>query len=616
VKDAYGNLVEAVAAVSSSSRPRLARNLHAAIGALGHQIGEWSISLQGHANAIAQSDALFEEAATPESRRSELSDMRGFALFAAYAATRLGKLRAAVQLAEKGRGRSMVEALTTAELVASGVSAGRREEIQDASRRVAELEQRLREIEEGDPAAIAKRMRDRLADVVGADPRLLKFRVTNPGIYTQDRTQEYIGIASELRTARAALRAVHTRARSELPDVIPESLDAAAVIGVASKLECPVVYLLATVYGSAAILVLPEGSLDSMLLEAINSDITRGFVYGTGGRLGFAYGATTGDASTLRAGLPGMFDVLRTGVMEPLSQKLAALGYEGAVLVPLGSLGLLPLHAAVERSKPAFAYAPSARALRRAIAARARAMDAPSSLLAIGNPQREFLAALPLGAAEVRMVEQVTSWSQKTVLVGPDARLSNVVAAAKVTMHLHVACHGEFRPSDPMESAILLAGEDKVTLQMLVAGSVTLATPRLAVLSACQTANVEFRSLPDEVLGLPSGLLLAGVPGVVATMWPVDDRAAAFFAQRFYEELLDQKRKPAEAVAAAQRWLRDASAAELHPRAKAIRNALGNGDDEADAAVSRTWRALVSRPANERPFSSPEFWAAFTYVGV
>jgi CHAT domain-containing protein len=47
-----------------------------------------------------------------------------------------------------------------------------------------------------------------------------------------------------------------------------------------------------------------------------------------------------------------------------------------------------------------------------------------------------------------------------------------------------------------------------------------------------------------------------------------------------------------------------------------MRQALVKGDDEADAAVSKMWRGLVSRPANDRPFASPEFWAAFTYVGV
>jgi CHAT domain-containing protein len=615
VHEAHANLIDAVQA-AASSRLRLTRSLHAAVGALGHQIGEWNISLTGYASALAQSDVLFDEAATPESRSKELADMRGFALFGAYAATRLGNLNEAVRLAEEGRGRSMVEALATAELITSNASSERRIEIKGASCRVTQLEGELRKVEHDDVAAVAEKTNNRLADALGLDPRLIKFRVTNPGIYTQDKTKDYIRITSELRAARATLRSALTKARTESSAVIPERLDAAAVIAVATKLECPIVYVLATVYGSAALSVSPDGKLDSLPLNAINSDSTHKVLYGAGEKPGYARGAMIGDASTLRATLPDVLDLLRVGIMEPLSQHLAALGHERAALIPLGSLGLLPLHAAIASSTPVFAYAPSARALSRAVAARARASGAPLSLLAIGNPRRESITPLPFATAEVRVAAQVTSWSQKTVFVGPDACLSNVVPPARAATHVHLACHGEFRPSDPMESALLLAGEEKITLEMLLTGDVSLSSPRLAVLSACQTANVEFRSLPDEVLGLPSGLLLAGVPGIVATMWPVDDRAAAFFSHRFYEELFVKKREPAAAVATAQRWLRDAPADELHARAMSMRQTLLKEDDEADVAVSKTWRDLVSRPANDRPFSSPDFWAAFTYVGV
>ena len=609
------NLVDAVEAAPPSSPPRLTRKLHAAIGELGHGIGDWNISLLGYSTALALSDVLFDEAAMPKSRSRELADMRGFALFGAYAATRLGKLDEAVQLAEHGRGRSMVETLAASELITNGASPELRADIERASQRIVGLEEELRGFEHDDAAVVAEEMRNKLADAFGADPSLLKFRVTNPGRH-QDKTQDYVRAAFDLRAARAELRSALARARSESPAGNAGGLDAAAVAGIASGLECPVVYVAATVYGAAAIFVPPDGKLNSLLLETINSDITREMLHGARGKPGYAAGAMAGDAIALQATLPGILDLLRTGIMEPLSQKVTAMGYNKAVLIPLGSLGLLPLHAAIAGSTPAFAYVPSARALSRAVAGRARAADAAPSLLAVADPQREANAPLPFAVAEVRVAEQVASWSQKTVCIGPHACLSSVVPAARITTHLHIACHGEFRPSDPLESALLLAGEDKITLHMLLAGVIPLSAPRLAVLSACQTANVEFRSIPDEVLGLPSGLMLAGVPGVVATMWPVDDRAAAFFAQRFYEELFVEKREPVAAVAVAQRWLRDASAGELHARAQSMRQALANGDDMARAAMSRTWRNLMSRPASDRPFSSPEFWAAFTYVGA
>lgn len=614
-QDAYENLTDAVKAVSSSVRPRMLRKLHASLGGLGHQVGNWDVAWLGYANALALSDALFDETATPDSRHRELADMVGFALFGAYAAVRLGNLDEAVRLAEAGRNRSMLEALAASEIIASTASPERRREIDAAARHVTQLEEELRKVQAEDPVAIAEKMRGRLADFAGVSPRVLKFRVTHPGPNTRDTTKDYIRIASDLRTGRETLRTALARARTESASELPERLDAAAVRAIAAKARCPIVYLLATAYGCAGIFVWPEGRIDSMLFDSINSDGTRALLHGEDGKPGYADGAMTGDASTLGVTLPYALDELRAAIMEPLAQHVTAAGHSRAVLIPLGSLGLLPLHAAVADATPAFAYAPSARALSRALVARARAEGALSSLLAIGNPRRDSAPPLPFAVAEVRYAANHFPWSRKTVLVGPEVRIGSALPAAQAATTLHVACHGRFRRSSPLESALLLSDEEEITLQMLVSGGVTLPA-RIAVLSACQTANVEFELVSDEVLGLPTGLLLVGVPGVVATMWAVDDRAAALFSARLYEELFDAKREPAEAVAVSQRWLRDASASELQVQVKAMRQALDSADSETDQALSRMWRTLVSRPANDRPFATPEFWAAFVYVGV
>src|SRR5262249_46819346 len=156
-QEAYTHLRDAVEAVSSSARPRMVRKLHASLGALGHQTAHWNIAVLGYANALALSDALFDEAATPGSRRKELADMAGFALFGAYAAIRVGNLNAAVKLAEAGRNRSMLEALAAAEIVASSAPPERRTEIEGAARRVRQLEEELRQVQSDDPVAVAEK---------------------------------------------------------------------------------------------------------------------------------------------------------------------------------------------------------------------------------------------------------------------------------------------------------------------------------------------------------------------------------------------------------------------------------------------------------------------------
>jgi CHAT domain-containing protein len=613
IREAHANLYEAISTLSPSSRPRLQRSLLAAMGALGHQIGNWQISLSGYASALALSDALFEESAAPESRNRELSEMRGFALFSAYAAARLGQLGEAIRLAESGRARSMVEALAGAELMSAGASAGLRDTIDALTRRVVALEQALRTLAQNDPEAVAQTLNFKLADAFGIDPGVVRFRVTDPGQHTQDRTKDKIEIVADLRDARIALRTALAQARAEDPNGPVAQLEAADILAIAARAGRPIVYLMATVHGTAAVIACPVGRLDLHLAAEMTSDITRQAVHGAGQKTGFIRASLADDDTELRETLPGLLALVREQLMDPLADKLTELGYTRAVLVPLGSLALLPLHAARPDGTPSIAYAPSARALSLALARKEHAAHLPPSLLAIGDPRHDHTAPLPFAEAEARAVALIPAWAERTVLTRRDASLQNVSSVAKDATHLHLACHGLFRPASPMDSAILLAGDDAITLRMLLAGNVVLGVPRIAVLTACQSASIEFRALPDEVLGLPAGLMLAGVPGVVATMWPIDDQAAALFSLRFYDELLGGADDPAAAVAAAQRWLRDAPTHELRTRVKTMRAALAN---RIDGASSDLWLQLPTGPADARPFSGPEFWAAFVYIGI
>ncbi|HEX5130941.1 MAG TPA: CHAT domain-containing protein [Candidatus Krumholzibacteria bacterium] len=95
---------------------------------------------------------------------------------------------------------------------------------------------------------------------------------------------------------------------------------------------------------------------------------------------------------------------------------------------------------------------------------------------------------------------------------------------------------------------------------------------QIAVLSGCETAGGSLTT-GEGVLGLTSAFLSAGVPAVVASQWPVDDRVTADLMRRFYERLAR-----GEAVAAALRG------AQLEIRAR-------------------------------RATSHPFYWAGFTVVG-
>jgi CHAT domain-containing protein len=76
----------------------------------------------------------------------------------------------------------------------------------------------------------------------------------------------------------------------------------------------------------------------------------------------------------------------------------------------------------------------------------------------------------------------------------------------------------------------------------------------LVVLSACQTALGK-QILGEGLIGITRGFMYAGSPRVIASLWKVDDEATAELMKKFYEGLLKNGQRPAEALRAAQMWM-------------------------------------------------------------
>jgi CHAT domain-containing protein len=587
-------------------------------GELCHQIGDWEGAHRAYAAALQASAALFDESGAAESRERELADSRGYALLAAYAAARRGQLNDAVCCAEIGRARSLVDTLAALEVAFSHASDTVRAEVTQARLSISDLEQKMREAEASDPAVIASNLVAKLADGIGCDPAVLQSRVSSESVQQLDAgLAEYVGLSNELRQAHADLRQALARARKESGEILPAALSSTDIVAIASNAGYPIIYLFATIHGSMALAVSPAGSIEAIQLDLITSDDTSALLNGRANRAGFLDGATYGNEERFGASLEECLRMLRERVVAPIVEWIAKQDFERAVLVPLGSLGLLPIHAATAHGEPAVSYVPSARALSRALASWRRKVDAQSVLFAVGNPSRSDEPALRCAVAEVKGVASMFGQgSRATVLIGPQAEVSAVRAGVRGATYLHFACHARFRPSDPLESMLLLAGENRLTLGELFRGELDVSAARLVVLSACQTANTEFRQRPDESLGFPAALLVAGVPGVVSTLWPVDDRVAALFCSRFYEEHLHRGQAPAVAVCKAQHWLQNAGAEELGKSVESLRTTLDPDDDEVDEAMSVLWRDLAARDPDHKPFSAAQFWAAFTYTGA
>ncbi|HZM84480.1 MAG TPA: CHAT domain-containing protein [Candidatus Limnocylindrales bacterium] len=308
------------------------------------------------------------------------------------------------------------------------------------------------------------------------------------------------------------------------------------------------------------------------------------------------------DLRRWRATLSAVLEKLREAVMEPM---ISGLGLTGTViLIPVGDLALLPLHvAAPERTEAAgitWCYAPSAQALTRdagIVAAGGQTVGSPGRLLLVSSPgpaERRLRYATAIAPALARRGIAVTA------LAGTQARCDAVLAAAAEHRVYHFACHGVADPVDPLDSCLEL-DDGPLTMRDLLDRRLP---ARLAVLAACET-SVAYGELPDEAVSLPAALLEAGVPGVIGTLWPVEELPTLLLTLRFYELWLGERSAPAVALQKAQHWLRTRTAADL---ASYLHDATGGSVQWPQTSIGRAAQTLT--------FAHPDHWAAFAYSGV
>jgi CHAT domain-containing protein len=122
--------------------------------------------------------------------------------------------------------------------------------------------------------------------------------------------------------------------------------------------------------------------------------------------------------------------------------------------------------------------------------------------------------------------------------------------------YVHFATHGWLDPDHPELSGLVLSLFDKngdaqpgfVQLQDIYSMRLN---AELVVLSACKTGLAkDVRG--EGLIGLTRGFMFAGSPRVVVSLWSVSDVATAELMKRFYTEMFDDGKKPAEALRLAQ----------------------------------------------------------------
>ncbi|KAG9126750.1 hypothetical protein FRC07_002128 [Ceratobasidium sp. 392] len=203
-----------------------------------------------------------------------------------------------------------------------------------------------------------------------------------------------------------------------------------------------------------------------------------------------------------------------------------------------GPLAQLPLHAAGlydERKEMAFDYVISS--YTPTITALLTPLPEPSSfqgILAVGQASTSGLAALPGTTEELARIKQLARGLKFTQVEGEKATADAVLSAMEDHSWVHLACHALQDANHPTSSALQLH-ESKINLITIARRSFKHAT--FAFLSACQTATGD-EYLPEEAVHLSAGMLMAGYPTVIGTMWSIRDEDAPLVAREVYSRLL------------------------------------------------------------------------------
>ncbi len=607
---AWQSYQQAAESLHGSNSLGLFRDVMASWGEFNHERGWFDASYETH-NAAAEANVRLLAAITdPHHRLAEISRTRGCGLFGAYAAVRRNQPADAARLAEIECNRGIGD-LLSARAAMRVAAPERAAELVRTFDHMRDLQAGLDALTRQSPDAEMAQVRSRLADSIGINPEILQLRRTD------DQAHQADDQADEREALRSQLQAAARHLRDQVAAEADQRAiwDADRIEETAASAGCVLMYLMATAHGGAAVLVLPEGGVHGLALPDLTSDLTRDLVQG-GKRVVGLQDALNSDLETFDACLTRINAALGWALVAPVSAELEALGATAPVaVVGLGRLARLPLHMVFDEFRTV-SIAPSAKALA-AVAGTAREMFR-GSVLGVADPRHEQVEPLRFALAECRWLEHLRGNGRTRLLEGEAARFESVQRDAGDATLLHLACHGQFRPSDPLQSRLLLAGDRDLQVGDWYFGVIDVGKARLVSLSACDSAAVEHYQASDESLGFPASLMLAGVPGVLGANWPVDDAAAMLFMTEFYRLLAQRPQAMglAEAARCSRQWLRHAPAPQLRERLAAVRAVLHTTDTTATRALDDLDRYLGSLDAAVTPYRAPSDWGAFFLTGT
>ncbi len=230
-------------------------------------------------------------------------------------------------------------------------------------------------------------------------------------------------------------------------------------------------------------------------------------------------------AAQLKSRSEVYLEKLHAKLLRPLEDHI---GDRRLAVVPSGALNYVPFHALFDGENylvqsREIVCAPSA-AIWLLLNLRRRPATANALLMAFADEK------IPLVDLEIELLAKTLPNS--TSFNGKRATFSAFETNAGAFDIVHLACHGQFRPDNPMFSSLHLA-DGWVTVRDVYSRNLKAS---LVTLSACETGLS--RIFPgEEILGLARGFLSAGAGALVLSLWTVSDEATARLMSGFYTNL-------------------------------------------------------------------------------